>query len=255
MRMTILGCGAAGGTPMISVGWGRCNPDNPRNRRRRPSILVDEGATTILVDTGPDVREQLLGAAVRRLDGVLYTHAHADHVHGIDDLREVNRAMRAPIDVYGSPATLDEVRQRFGYAFESLPAGVTQIYKPLLRPHTIDGPFTIGPVDVLPFDQDHGYCRSTGFRFGRMAYSTDLVDLPEESLAVLEHLDLWVVGCLLETPHATHAHIDKALAWVERLKPKLTLITHMSPQLDYDHLSAYLPAGVAPAYDGQIIEV
>lgn len=255
MKITILGCGAAGGVPMISVGWGKCDPTNPRNRRRRPSILVQAEGQTILVDSGPDVREQLLDANVRHLDAVLFTHAHADHVHGIDDLREVNRAMRAGIDAYGSPATLSEIGERFGYVFKPLDPATTQIYKPVLRPRTVEGPFHVGPLEIVPFDQEHGFCRTTGYRFGRAAYSTDVVELPEQSMQLLEGLDLWIVGCLVDTPHETHAHIDKVLGWVERLKPQLTLITHMSPRLDYDALTASLPAGVAPAYDGQVIEL
>jgi phosphoribosyl 1,2-cyclic phosphate phosphodiesterase len=255
MKVTILGCGAAGGTPMISSGWGRCNPDNPRNRRRRPSILVEEAGQTILVDTSPDLREQLLGAEVRHLDAVIYTHAHADHLHGIDDLREINRAMKRPIDVYAAATTLDEIAERFAYVFQPLPPGTKQIYKPWLVPHQVAGPFSVGPVDIVPIDLDHGYSQTTGYRFGRFAYTTDFVEMPEESLEKLEGLDLWVVGCLLETPHATHAHVGKALSWAERLKPKRVLITHMSPAIDYDSLLDRLPAHVAPAFDGQSIEM
>ncbi len=254
MKVTILGCGAAGGVPMISIGWGHCDPTNPRNRRRRPSILVEEAGRTILIDSGPDLREQLLDAEVRHLDAVLYTHAHADHIHGIDDLREVNRAMRGPISVYGTAATLDEIAERFDYVFGELPPD-SQIFKPWLRRHMVDAPFMVGPVEVVPFDQDHHYCRTTGYRIGRVAYSTDVWDLPEESFAALRDLDLWIVGCLVDTPHPTHAHLDKVLGWVERIRPKFTLLTHMSPGLDYASLSASLPAGIAPAYDGQVIEI
>lgn len=255
MKVTILGCGAAGGVPMVSIGWGRCDPTEPRNRRLRPSILVEEGGQTILVDAGPDLRQQLLSAEVRRLDAVLLTHAHADHLHGIDELREVNRAMQAPIDVYGAAATLDEVAERFGYVFTPLPPESTSIYKPLLRPHSVTGRFSTGPVDILAIDQDHGYCRTTGYRIGRMAYCTDVLEFPETSLEQLTGLDLWIIGCLVEHPHPTHAHVDKVLAWVERLRPKHTLLTHMGPGLDYGDLSARLPAGVAPAFDGQVLEL
>ncbi len=255
MKITVLGSGAAAGVPMISAGWGNCDPAEPRNRRRRPSILVEEGDQTILVDTSPDLREQLLGANVRRLDAVLYTHAHADHLHGIDDLREVNRAMGASIDVYGTAEMLDDIRARFGYVFEPLDPKVMPIFKPWLIPHLLAGPFRLGSLEVVPFDQDHGYCRTTGYRFGRAAYSTDVVALPEDSLALLENLDLWIVGCLTDSPHQTHAHLDKVLAWVERLRPKMTLISHMGTRLDYGRLSKTLPAGVAPAYDGLVVEI
>lgn len=256
MKVTILGCGAAGGVPMISIGWGRCNPDNPRNRRRRPSILVEEEGTTILVDTSPDLRDQLLDAGVRHLDAVLYTHAHADHVHGIDDLREVNRAMGRPIDLFADAGTLADIEARFAYVFTALGPGAKSIYKPLLDRHVVDGPFAVGGLQVTPFDQDHGYSRSTGYRFGAgMAYSTDVLDLPEDSFDLLGGLDLWIVGCLVDTPHETHAHIDKVLGWVSRVKPKLTVITHMSPRLDYDYLTRNLPPGVIPAYDGMTLTV
>jgi phosphoribosyl 1,2-cyclic phosphate phosphodiesterase len=255
MKITILGCGGAQGVPTVCTGWGNCDPANPKNRRRRPSILVEAKGQTILVDTSPDLRSQLLDAEVCRLDAVLYTHAHADHVHGIDDLREINRAMQAPIPAFGSPATLREIAGRFAYVFASHDFATQQTFKPCLVATPVEGPFTVGPLDIVPFDQDHGYCRSTGYRFGAAAYSTDVLELPETSLKLLENLDLWIVGCLVDVPHPTHAHIDKALAWVERLRPKLTVITHMSRRLDYTALSASLPTGVIAAYDGLVLEV
>jgi phosphoribosyl 1,2-cyclic phosphate phosphodiesterase len=257
MKITILGCGAAGGVPMVSIGWGQCDPTNPRNRRRRQSILVEEGGTAILVDTTPDLREQLLDAKVRRLDAVLYTHAHADHLHGIDDLREVNRAMAGPIDCYADAETLKVLTERFAYVVAPVerPAGA-YIYRPWLVPHRLDGAFEVGAVPIEPYAQDHGFGQVTvGFRFDRVAYSTDLVRLPEESLARLEGLDLWVVGCLMDKPHQTHADLATVLGWVERLKPKLTVLVHMSPRLDYAELAARLPDGVVPGYDGMVIEV
>jgi len=256
VKITILGCGAAGGVPMISVGWGRCDPANPRNRRRRPSILVEEEGTTVLVDTSPDLRDQLLDAGVRHLDAVLYTHAHADHVHGIDDLREVNRAMGHSIDVFADADTLADIEARFAYVFTPIGPGAKTIYKPLLICHAVDQTFQVGPLTITPFEQDHGYSRSTGFRFGaRAAYSTDVLNLPEASLAALGGLDLWIVGCLVDTPHETHAHVDKVLGWVAQIKPKLTVITHMSPRLDYETLKGSLPPGVIPAYDGLILNL
>ena len=256
MKITILGCGAAGGVPMVSIGWGACDPENPHNRRRRPSILVEEGGTTILVDTSPDLRDQLLDAGVRHLDAVLYTHGHADHVHGIDDLREVNRAMGRSIDMFADATTLAEIQGRFAYVFTPIGPGAKTIYKPLLESHVLEGPFTVGGLDIVPFDQDHGYSRSTGFRFGaRAAYSTDVLDMPEASFALLTGLDLWIVGCLVDTPHETHAHVAKVLDWVARLNPKLTVVTHMSPRLDYETLKASLPSGVIPAYDGLTLTV
>ncbi|MCR6632154.1 MAG: MBL fold metallo-hydrolase [Magnetospirillum sp.] len=254
MKVTILGSGAAGGVPSISRGWGACDPTNPRNRRRRPSILVEKGATRLLVDTGPDCREQLIDADIRHLDGVLYTHEHADHLHGIDDLREVNRAMRAPLPIFAAPEVIASIRQRFPYVMGSVEEGQS-IYKPMLDAHEITGPFAVGELSVLPYDQDHGFCHTLGFRFGDFAYSTDVVELPEASFEALAGVRTWVVGCLTFDPHPTHAHLDKVLAWVDRLKPERAYLTHMTPSLDYDSLVSRLPAHVAPAYDGLVLSV
>jgi phosphoribosyl 1,2-cyclic phosphate phosphodiesterase len=249
MKATILGCGSAGGVPSISRGWGACDPHNPRNRRLRPSILVESSSTRILVDTSPDCREQLLRANARRLDAVLYTHDHADHLHGIDDLREVNRAMEAPLAIHGAKQVLEAIQSRFSYVVGSVAEGQT-IYKPMLHFHELTGPFVVGDIPVISFDQDHGYCRTTGYRFGNLAYSTDVVDLPEASFDVLAGIDTWIVGCLTLAPHPTHAHLDKVLGWIKRLKPRRAILTHMTPSLDYETLKARLPEGIEPAYDG-----
>lgn len=254
MKVTILGSGAAGGVPSISRGWGACDPAHPRNRRRRPSILVEEGETRILIDTSPDCREQLLDAEIRSLSGVLFTHDHADHLHGIDDLREINRAMQAPLPIFAAPGTMNSIRVRFPYVLGGVEEGQT-IYKPMLDPHEITGPFTVGGVPVVPFDQDHGYCHTLGFRFGGFAYSTDVVDLPDESFAALAGVHTWVVGCLTFAPHPTHAHLDKVLEWVERVGPARAFLTHMTPSMDYESLRASLPSGVEPAYDGMVVNV
>ena len=253
MKVTILGSGAAGGVPTIGSGWGRCDPANPKNRRRRPSALVQVDGKIILIDTSPDLREQLLSSEINHLDAVLFTHAHADHLHGIDDLREVNRAMGASIPVYAAAATLAEIDERFDYVFTPLDIEKSSIYKPWLIPNEVDGRFEAAGIGAISFDQDHGYSRTTGYRIGNMAYSTDVLDLPEASMAQLEGLDLWIVGCLIDTPHNTHAHIGKALEWRERLKPKHMVITHMSPRLDYDTLRRELPEGVEPGYDGLVL--
>lgn len=252
MKATILGCGAAGGVPSISRGWGACDPSNPRNRRRRPSILVHAPGGDILVDTSPDAREQLLDAGIRALAGVLYTHDHADHLHGIDDLREVNRAMRAPLPIFAEPAVLDCIRVRFPYVEGGVGEGQS-IFKPMLDLHPIGGDFPLAGITVQAFDQDHGYCRTTGFRFGPLAYSTDAVDLPDESFAILDGVDTWIVGCLTYDPHPTHAHLDKVLSWIERVKPRQAYLTHMTPSLDYDTLCARLPPHVRPAHDGLVV--
>jgi len=256
MRVTILGSGGASGVPSISGGWGRCDPTNPRNRRRRPSILVEDESIRILVDTSPDLREQLLDAEVKRLDAVLFTHAHADHLHGIDDLREVNRAMNAAIPIWGTADVLEAIDQRFGYVTTPQAPEAMVIYKPLLLPHGIEGPFNVGGISVVPFDQDHGFGRTTGFRFGKVAYSTDCVELPEEAFAALAGVEVWIVGALTDRPnHPTHADVDKALGWIDRVKPRRAIITHMGTGLDSEALRQRLPAHTEPAYDGMVIDI
>jgi len=255
MKITILGCGGAAGVPGISMGWGGCDPSEPRNRRLRSSILVESGSTRILVDTSPDLREQLLSAQVRSLDAVIYTHDHADHLHGLDDLREINRIIRRALPVWATDETLASAQTRFPYAFEPIGDISGVIFRPLLDPRPISGPFRIGDIDVLPLDQDHGYCRSLGLRFGDVAYCTDVVAFPPESFAALRGLDLLIVGCLVDDPHPTHAHVARVLEWVEDLRPRRTVLTHLGSRLDYQSLRSRLPDGVVPAYDGMILEV
>ena len=235
MRVTILGAGASSGTPAVGIGWGRCDPQNPRNRRTRASILVEEGTTRLLVDTSPDLRQQLLRTEVDRLDAVLFTHAHADHLHGIDDLRGVNRAMNMPIPAYLDERTLEGVRSRFGYVLAPLPEGVDTYYKPTLEPHIIapGDNFTIGEIPVTAFEQDHGYSKTIGFRFGDIAYSTDVVDLDENAFAALAGVSTWIIGTLTDVPHHTHAHVGKALGWIERAGPRRAVLTHLGLDLDY----------------------
>src|SRR5437763_3541922 len=183
MKVRILGCGGSGGVPLVGGVWGACDPAEQRNRRRRASILVEDEATTLLVDTSPDLREQLLDAGTRRLDAVLFTHAHADHLHGIDDLRGMNRLVRAALPVYADRRTLAVIEERFDYVFRPLEGA--SFYKPTLTPHAIEGEFTIGGIRVVPFVQDHGFSKTLGFRIGGMAYSTDVVELDEAAFAAL----------------------------------------------------------------------
>lgn len=255
MRVTVLGCGGSGGVPLIGGLWGVCDPAEPRNRRLRPSILVESEGATILVDAGPDLRAQLLAAGTRRIDAVIITHAHADHVNGLDDLRYVNRLMRAPIPLYADRRTLDELGQRFGYALRPLDG--QGFYRPVLEPREIAAgtTFEAAGVRVLPFAQDHGFMPSLGLRFGCFAYSTDVVRLEEPAFAALAGIDTWLVGCFQEAPHPTHAHLALVLGWAARLRPHRTVLTHMSERLDYRRLATMLPAGVEPAHDGMVLDL
>lgn len=258
IKITILGCGGAGGVPSLSEGWGACDPRNPRNARRRPSILVADGHTTVLVDASPDVRQQLLDAGTCRLDGVLFTHAHADHIHGLDDLREVNRVIRGPLGVYADAETLRELETRFGYAFQGIAPG-EPIFRPWLVAHdigeTLTETFIVKTLQVRAFRQDHGFSSTLGFKFGDAVYSTDVVDLPEAAKELIRGAKLWIVGAIGTAPHPTHAHLEKALGWIAELKPRRAVITHMGPKLDYDAVNARCPVGVTAAYDGMVIEV
>ena len=262
LKLTILGCGSSGGVPRIGGVWGACDPANPRNRRRRCSLLAQRtgknGTTTVLVDTSPDMREQLLGADVSWLDGVLYTHEHADHIHGIDDLRVVAINGRQRIKVWADERTFSQLKARFGYCFEQPPGSE---YPPIcdpnrLSPHQpVEVPGEGGPITATPFEQLHGNIRSLGFRFGDFAYSSDLHDIPEESLTMLRNLDIWVVDALRITPHPTHFSLSDALEWIERINPRRAVLTNMHIDLDYDTLKRSLPANVEPAYDGMVFEI
>jgi phosphoribosyl 1,2-cyclic phosphate phosphodiesterase len=252
--VTVLGCGGSGGVPAVGNLWGVCDPTNPKNRRRRCSVLVEAGGAVLLIDTSPDCRDQLLDAGVRRLDAVLYTHAHADHLHGIDELRGINRLMRRPVPIWASAVTLQQIDERFAYTLKPLEPG-SSFYKPTLEPHEIDGPFTVAGIEILPFEQDHGFSTTLGFRIGRFGYSTDVVELDERAFEVLAGVELWVVDCLRHEPHPTHSHLEKTLRWIERLKPRRAILTHMDPVLDYETLRAELPDGVEPGYDGLSVEL
>ncbi|RMF08217.1 MAG: MBL fold metallo-hydrolase [Alphaproteobacteria bacterium] len=250
MKVTILGCGTSGGVPRIGPVWGRCNPDNPKNHRRRVSILVEHEGTSILVDTSPDLRAQCLDAGINRLDGVLYTHDHADHTHGIDDLRAIAHAMGKRVDIYANATTLAVLRRRFDYVFQSV-AG----YPPIAEAHEITGPFRVGAIEIRPFSQIHGPITSLGFRFDEVAYSTDLNGLSDDAFKVLEGVKVWIVDALRYDPHPTHAHLDQTLAWIERVKPERAILTHMTWDMDYDELKAQLPPHIEPAFDGLVIEI
>ena len=261
-RLTILGCGSSGGVPRIGSMWGKCDPENPKNRRRRCAVLVEQfqdntgKATRVLVDTPPDLREQLLVTRTVALDGVLFTHDHADHTHGIDDLRMVAYAMKQRVDCYFDTETGDSLMSRFRYCFESKkPGGYPAILNGKKIAHNDrfqvqgDG----GPVDVAVIRQHHGDVPSLGFRFGDLAYSPDVSGLDEDIVPRLKDLDVWIVDALRYQPHPSHFHVKKTLEWVKRLKPKRTVLTHMTGDLDFDTLVRELPDGVEPAFDGMEI--
>ena len=261
ITFTILGCSSSTGVPRVALGWGACDPSNPKNRRRRCSLLVERRdragkLTTVLIDTSPDLREQLLAAQVRWLDGVLYTHDHADHTHGIDDLRPVALARRRRVDVYLDEVTSRAVRGRFGYCFETPPGSE---YPPIVTEHrieafrrvTIDGEG--GPINALPYAQTHGDIRSLGFRFGNVAYSCDLNGLLPESVPALAGLDIWILDALRYAPHPSHLSVTDALSWIEHIRPKRAILTNLHSDLDYEILRTELPANVEPAYDGMTI--
>ncbi len=267
LEVTILGCGSSGGVPRIGGPdgkgfWGACDPDNPKNRRRRCSILVQRrtaaGDTNLLVDTAPDMREQLIDARVSALDAVLITHDHADQLHGLDDLRMVAMNMRRRVDVYADATTFEGVLARFGYCFVQ-PAGSD--YPPILNGIDIPTPFRAfeiagkgGALPVLAFWQEHGRVKSLGFRFGPIAYSSDVDGLDDAAFAALAGVDCWIVDALRYMPHPSHAHVARTLEWIERVKPKRAILTNMHVDLDFAKLAAELPPGVEPAFDGMVIE-
>jgi phosphoribosyl 1,2-cyclic phosphate phosphodiesterase len=260
MRVIVLGCGGSAGVPMIGGAdgrgdWGLCDPDEPRNRRTRSSIVIEsEGGERLLIDTGPDLRDQLLTRAVPMIDAILFTHAHADHVCGIDEVRSLNRIADRPLEAYAFPETLDELRERFSFAF--LPWSPPGFYRPVLtasavRPGEV---VRIAGLELTVFEQVHGRIRTLGFRIGGFAYSTDVVELGREARRVLEGVDTWMVDAFQREPHSSHAHLDLALAWGRELGVRRTILTHMGTDLDWGWLGDRLPDGVEPAFDGMKLD-
>jgi phosphoribosyl 1,2-cyclic phosphate phosphodiesterase len=263
LTLRILGCGSSGGVPRVGYGWGACDPSERKNRRRRCSLLVErreaEGeATAVLVDTSPDLREQLLDAEVKRLDGILFTHSHADHTHGIDDVRPLVIHMRRRIPVHADAPTSELLRSRFAYCFTSRPGS---LYPPILDLHALEtgAPVTVegpgGPVSATAFAMEHGPEQALGFRFADAAYAPDVSVMPEAAKASLRNLDLLIIDALRDSPHPTHFSVSDALALIEEVSPRRAILTNLHTDLDYEALSRRLPPGVVPAYDGLTVEV
>jgi phosphoribosyl 1,2-cyclic phosphate phosphodiesterase len=258
LRFTILGCGSSGGVPRLGGHWGDCDPAEPKNSRRRCSLLVqrvsEDGETAVLIDASPDLRAQLLDAGIGRLDAVVFTHAHADHVHGLDDLRMIVFNMRRRLPVWADGPTSDALLYRFGYAFVQ-PEG--SAYPPILDLHTIEGDVTIegagGPVTFRPFEVRHGNIDALGFRIGDLAYLPDVSDIPPAAWPVLEGLDCWILDALRRTPHPSHAHLERSLDWIARARPRRAVLTNMHIDLDYRTVLAETPEHVVPAHDGMAI--
>jgi phosphoribosyl 1,2-cyclic phosphate phosphodiesterase len=254
MRVTVLGCGTSSGVPQIGCGCAVCRSPDPRNKRLRCSILIEAHGRRILVDTGPDLRQQLLAADVGTIDALLFTHAHADHVHGIDDLRAINNNMMAAIPAYADAGVFARIQERFPYVFEG-GHGSHGWWRPELAPHPIEGPFEVGGVEIVPFVQKHGRGVSWGFRIGRFAYSTDTDGLDQRAFTALRGTEAWIVDALRDRPHPSHAHLDLALRWIDRVAPERAWLTHMNHEVEYEDWAGRLPAGVAPAHDGLVIEL
>ena len=249
MRVRILGCGTSSGVPRVGNDWGECDPSNPRNRRRRVSILVTHGDTRILVDTGPDLREQLLDAEVSDVAAVLWTHDHADHCHGIDDLRQLFHARGAPVEGYAQRETLDTLVARFGYAFEGKGG-----YPPVAVANLLPDEMKVGGIRIRTVDQPHGDITSAGIRFDvngkSLGYSTDFNILTEDMINLFQDVDVWIVDALRRRPHPTHPHLAQTLDWIGIINPGRAFLTHMDQSMDYESLRAELPAHVEPGYDG-----
>ena len=255
LHFTILGCGSSGGVPRLGGIWGDCDPENPKNRRRRCSLLVERttelGTTRVLIDTSPDLRQQLLDADVGRLDAVVYTHGHADHVHGIDDLRMIVFNQKERLPVWADAPTEERLRSGFGYAFEQ-PEGSP--YPPILIMNRIEGDVVIkgagGEITLSPFLVHHGSIDALGFRIGDLAYLPDVSDIPSAAWPYLQNLNVWIVDALRRTPHPTHTHLAKTLDWIDQVAPERAILTNMHVDMDYDTLRRELPDTVVPAFDG-----
>ncbi len=262
LRFTVLGCGSSGGVPRIGPkgpNWGACDPADPRNRRRRCALLVERiapaGTTTLLVDAGPDLRHQLIDARAGLLDGVILTHEHADHIHGIDDLRMVVFNRRSLLPAWADAATETTLRARFGYVFETPPGSA---YPPILELRRIGGAFEVegagGALAIHPFWVPHGDIEAMGLRIGPVAYTPDISAMTDPAWAAVSGAECWILDALRYAPHVSHANVETALAWIETAGPRRAVLTNLHVDLDYATLDAETPAHVAPAHDGLVLD-
>jgi phosphoribosyl 1,2-cyclic phosphate phosphodiesterase len=260
MHVTILGCGGSTGVPSLGGAdgrgdWGACDRAEPRNQRTRSSIVVHGPAGNVLVDTSPDMRAQLLACAIPRIDAIIFTHPHADHITGIDDVRLLNRIANKALPAFGTQHTMSEIQRRFDYAFKPFEGPV--FYRPVLETNVIQAGDTFETCGLTfqTYEQDHHVMRTLGLRVRNFAYSTDVVRFSENAWAALQGIETWLVGCFQRQPHLTHAHVDLVLQWRADLKVRRTILTHMGIDLDWDWLKSNIPAGVEPAHDGQILKL
>ncbi len=259
-KFTILGCGSSGGVPRIGNDWGRCNPSNPKNFRLRCSLLIQKknnlGTTSVLIDSGPDMRQQLLNARVSKLDAVVYTHFHADHVNGIDDLRMVAINIKKIIPIWADNKTEKKLKNSFNYIFKT-PKGSK--YPPILKLNKITNFFKIsglgGDINFIPLEVNHGEINALGFKIENIAYIPDVLDIPEKTWSSLKSLDVLIIDALRRTPHPSHTHLEKTLSWIEKLNPKICYLTNMHSDLDYDEVLKEVPKNVFPSFDGLEIEL
>jgi phosphoribosyl 1,2-cyclic phosphate phosphodiesterase len=249
VKVRILGCGTSTGVPRIGNDWGLCDPAEPRNARLRTSILVESAGERLLVDCGPDLRRQLLDAGVERLDGVVVTHTHGDHCHGIDELRPVAQAIGGPVPLHGRADVLDELKHRFAYAFR-----LSEFYRPIVEPRELGERLSFGNATGRFVDQPHGATNSLGLRFDEeqrsIGYAIDFSALTPEMATLYEGVDVWIADCLTRKPHPTHANLESVLGWARDLRVGALYLVHMGNGLDYRTLTAELPDWAAPAYDG-----
>ncbi len=257
MRVTVLGCGTSAGVPQIGCDCAVCRSADPRNKRLRCSILLESQGQRILFDTGPDLRQQCLDAGIDRLDAVVFTHAHADHLHGLDDIRAINNIIGQALPAHAHEDVLQRIRERFPYVFGGGQDGRGGFWRPEIRPcpFTGDGPIRIGPVELLPLAHGHGRSRVWGFRIGKFAYSTDADRIDDAYVDALAGIEVWLVDALRDKPHPSHAHLARTLEWIDRVRPRQAWLTHMNHEVDHATWQRKLPRGVAPAHDGLVIEL